>query len=195
MAHFNQNKHINTLIVSVLRSQQVQVELQNSINITYGILGNIFQILDTENVPVKQIIPCLTILSKKSENNIANIVKKIHNFIRKTKSYLKKNPNDLEKLHPDFSEEGKEERPAGHVGVFCQNLGITPYTLENYSNFKSNFLFNNDYFRARGDGNFNNLSEIINTLSNQDFAGLDKFRLRKILGKMKEMRAQLLKKN
>ena len=33
--------------------------------------------------------------------------------------------SDKVPLHPDFSEEGKEERPAGHVGVFCQNLGIT----------------------------------------------------------------------
>ena len=139
---------------------------------------------------------------KKIENDIANIVKKTHNFIRKTKGYLKKNPNDLEKLHPDFSEEGKEERPARHVGVFCQNLGITAYTLENYSNFKSNFSFNNgsifeihDYFRTRGNASFNNLSQIINTLSNQDFAGLDKFRFREILGKMKERCAQLLKKN
>ena len=32
---------------------------------------------------------------------------------------------------------------AGHVGIFCQNLGITAYTLENYSNFKNKFLFNN----------------------------------------------------
>ena len=101
-------------------------------------------------------IPYLAILSKKSKNDIANIVKKTHNFIRKTKNYRKKNPNDLEKLHPDFSEEGKEERPAGRVGVFCQNPGITAYTLENYSNFKSNFSFNNgsileihDYFRTR----------------------------------------------
>ena len=84
------------------------------------------------------------------------------------------------------------------MGVFCQNLGIT----ENYSNFKSNFSFNNgsileihDYFRTEGDASFNNLSQIINALSNQDFAGLDNFRLRKILGKMKEMHAQLLKKN
>ena len=28
------------------------------------------------------------------------------------------NPNDLQKLHPDFSEERKEEKLAGHVGVF-----------------------------------------------------------------------------
>ena len=49
-------------------------------------------------------------IEKKNENDIANIVKNPHNFIRKTKSYLKKNPNDLEKLHPDFSEEGKEGR-------------------------------------------------------------------------------------
>ena len=47
-----------------------------SINITYGILDYIFQILDTEDVPVKQIIPCLAILLQKSENDIANIIKK-----------------------------------------------------------------------------------------------------------------------
>ena len=81
-------------------------------------------------------------------------------------------------LHPDFSEEGKEERPAEHVGVFCQNLGITVYTLENYSKiirklfenyskiilnyFKSNFSFNNgsileihDFSRTRGNASFN----------------------------------------
>ena len=53
---------------------------------------------------------------------LPTLSKKTHDFIRKAKSYLKKNPNDLEKLHPDFSEEGKEERPAGHVSVFFQNL-------------------------------------------------------------------------
>ena len=75
MAHLYQNKTINTLIVSALRSQQVQVEFEDSIN-TYGILDNTFQILDTENVSVMQIIPCLAILLKKSESDIVNIVKK-----------------------------------------------------------------------------------------------------------------------
>ena len=106
MTHFNQNncqiKTINTQIVSALRSQQVQ-ELEDSINITCGILDSIFQILDTENVPVTQIVPCLAILLKKNESDIANIVKKNHNFMRKTRNYLKKTPNDIEKLHPDFS--------------------------------------------------------------------------------------------
>ena len=64
--------------------------------------------------------------------------KKPNSFVKKTKNNLKKKKKkDLEKLHPDFSEEGKEERPAGHVVVVCQNLGITANTLENYSNFKS----------------------------------------------------------
>ena len=74
------------------------------------------------------------------------------------------------------------------MGVFCQNLGIIAYTLENYSNFKSNFSFNNgiileiyDYFRNRGNASFNDLSQLINTLSNQDFDGLDKFKLRESL--------------
>ena len=42
----------------------------------------------------------------------------------KTKYYQKKTRNDLEKLHQDFSEEGKEERPVRYVSVLCQNLGI-----------------------------------------------------------------------
>ena len=45
--------------------------------------------------------------------------------MRKIKNYLKKTPNDIEKIYPGFSEERKEERPAGHVGVFGQNLSIT----------------------------------------------------------------------
>ena len=48
-------KTIYTQIISTLRSQQVH-ELENSINITYaigyGLLDNIFQISDTENMPV-----------------------------------------------------------------------------------------------------------------------------------------------
>ena len=77
IAYLNQNKTINTPIVSALRSQQVQVELlEDSINITYRILDKVFQILDTENVPVILIIPCLTILSKKSESDC----QKIHNL-------------------------------------------------------------------------------------------------------------------
>ena len=43
----------------------------------------------------------------------------------KIKNYLKKTPNGIEKVNPDFSEERKEERPGRHVGVFCQNLGVT----------------------------------------------------------------------
>ena len=93
-------------------------------------------------------------------------------------------------MHPDLSEEGKKERPAGYLGVFCQNLGITAYiaTLENYSNFKGNFSFNDgnileiNYYKTRGNVSFNDLSQLINTLSNQDFAGLDKFRLSKSPG-------------
>ena len=52
MVHFNQNKTINTLIVSALRSQLVQVELlEDTVNITYGILGI---------VKVKVILPTLS---------------------------------------------------------------------------------------------------------------------------------------
>ena len=52
---------------------------------------------------------------------------KNHTILWKKLKTTLKTSNDLEKLHPDLSEEKKEEIPTGHVGVFCQNLGITAY--------------------------------------------------------------------
>ena len=87
------------------------MELEGSINIIYGILHHIFQILETEDVPVKQIIQCLAILLQKSENDIVNIIKKNPaQSCEENYKLSKKTPNDLEKLHPDFSEGGKEEK-------------------------------------------------------------------------------------
>ena len=50
------------------------MELEGSINSVYGILHHIFQILDIEDGPVWQI------LLQKSENDIANIIKKTTKF-------------------------------------------------------------------------------------------------------------------
>ena len=73
---------------------------------------------------------------------------------------------------------GKKERPTMQIGIFCQNLA---YTLE-YSSFKNNILLDNEsileinyYYRTRGKVCFTESPEIINTLSNQDFARSDKF--------------------
>ena len=83
-----------------------------------------------------------------------------------------------------FPRRREKRKAAGHVGVFCQNLGITACTLENYSNFKNTFSFNNgnifeihNYFRTREIVRFIDLPQLINTLSlsNQDFAGLVNF--------------------
>lgn len=52
-------------------------------------------------------------------------------------SKSEKTPYDLEKLHPTFSEERKEEKFVGYGDVFCQNL---VYSLENNSSFKNVLL-------------------------------------------------------
>ena len=60
----------------------------------------------------------------------------------------------------------KDEISVGHVGVFCQILGITGKTLD-YCNFKNKFLFNNDSIleindfnnRSRGNVSFTELCE------------------------------------
>ena len=100
---------------------------ENSISITYGFLDYIFQILDTENVSVKQIMPCLAVLSQKSENGIANIIK-IHIILWQKLKVIWKAPNDLEKLRPDFSKEGKEERQLGMKG-FSTEILVLQHTL------------------------------------------------------------------
>ena len=48
--------------------------------------------------------------------------------LKKLKTKLE-NQNDLVKLHPDFSEEGKEEMSAGHVpyGCFLPKSSYTSY--------------------------------------------------------------------
>ena len=62
MADYNQNKNV----VSALRTRNHQIELvEDSINIIYGILNQLFKVLDEEDISVKQIIPCLATLSKK----------------------------------------------------------------------------------------------------------------------------------
>ena len=79
-----------------------------------------------------------------------------------------------------FLRRGERRKAVGYKVVFCQNLGIATYTLENYSNFKSKFSFDNgsifetnDYFRTWWNASFNDFSQLINTLLNQGFAGLD----------------------
>ena len=62
------------------------------------------------------------------------------------------------------------------MGLFCQNL---LHTLENYFNFTYNvfgsILEINYYYRIEENVSFTELSKIIKTLSNADFAALDKF--------------------
>ena len=55
----------------------------------------------------------------------------------KLKTIWKKTPNNLEKLHPDFSEEGKKERQQHRwvCGCFCQNHS------RYFKNFKNLFQF------------------------------------------------------
>ena len=80
MVHYNQNNKI----VSAFRTRNHQAELEKDpINITYGILNQIFNVLDEEDISLRQIIPYLATLSKKNENFIANIVKKTDNFVKK----------------------------------------------------------------------------------------------------------------
>ena len=68
----------------------------------------------------------------------------VHNFVKKPKNYLTKPQVILRNYNLISQTKIKQKCLLGmQVGVFCQNLGITAYALENYSNFKNKFLFNN----------------------------------------------------
>ena len=199
MVHYNQNNKI----VSALRTRNDQVELEKDpINITYGILDQTFKVLDQQDTSARQIILCLATLSKKSENVIVNIVKKPYNFVEKKLKTMLKEPKWSWEITSRFLKRRERRKVCWAYECFCQNLGITAYTSENYSNFKNKFLFNNggiteinDNYNKRSKGNisFTELCVIINTLSNQDFVGLDKFRLRTSLGTIQEMHVKMNK--
>ena len=58
--------------------------------------------------------------------------------------------------------------------------------------FSSGSIFEiHDYFRTSGNDSFNDLSQLINTLSNQNFAGLDKFNKLENLFCMQEVARKL----
>ena len=118
------------------------MEFEDSIYITYGILDYIFQMLDTEDANVKQIMRYLTTLSQKSENDIAKHHQKNITLWEKLKIIWKNSKWPWE-ITFSFLRRRKSKEAAGHMVVFCQNLGITAYTLKKYYNFKSKFLFNN----------------------------------------------------
>ena len=77
MSDYNLNKNL----VSALGTRTHQAELvEDSIDIMYGFLDQTFKVLDEEDILVKQIIPCLATLSKKTANDIVNNVIKPYNF-------------------------------------------------------------------------------------------------------------------
>ena len=76
MMHLYQKENIKTLRVSIFKESAGPGGVRRLHKYHIWYFDHIFQILDTEDVPVKQIIPCLPLLSQKSENDIANIIKK-----------------------------------------------------------------------------------------------------------------------
>ena len=98
---------------------------------------------------------------KKKMKLILPTLSKNHTILWQKLKIILKKPKWHWKITSRFHRGKEKERPAGHVGVFCQNLGMTAYTLENYSNFKTNFSFNNesileihDYFRTSSKGHY-----------------------------------------
>ena len=87
---------------------------KDPINITYGVLGQIFKVLNEKFISAKQIIPCLATLYKKRKILLQTFSKNHIILWKKLKSTLKI-PNDLEKLHPYFPEEEKEEMSVGNL--------------------------------------------------------------------------------
>ena len=111
--------------------------------ITYTLLHDIFQIFQAENCPNKDIIHTQHLLSKKSEDCLADIVKRPVNSINKAKRFIKKNPNDLEKEHPAFSQL-HFEKPDSFIGNWCQKLGIAKDVIKHFESYNNAFVLAND---------------------------------------------------
>ena len=86
MAHYNQNKKIS----SALRTRNHQAELkEDPLSTTYGLLDQIFKVLDEENISTNQIIPCLATLSKKMKMLLRTLSKNHIILSKKLKATFK----------------------------------------------------------------------------------------------------------
>ena len=100
MADYSKNKNI----FYILKTRNDQVN--DSIDITYGMLDQIFKVSDEEDISVKQIIPCLAFhpsVLEKWKWNCPHRQKTTKFCGKKLKPALKKSSNDLDKLHPNLS--------------------------------------------------------------------------------------------
>ena len=143
MVHLYQNKNMKTLIVSVFK-ELTRPHGVNISNIACGILDHLFQIVDTEDIPIKQVIPCFAALSEKSENDIAKIIKKPHNFVWKTKSYLKKTQVTL-RSYIQISQQKDKKKGSRACGCFLPKSRYHGIYFKKLFQ-KSKLSFNNGVF-------------------------------------------------
>ena len=139
-------------------SRRLQLDVGDSLNITYLKFGHFFQILPTSSAHHH------------------------HNFVRKSENHLKTSPEWPWEIISRFLRR-KKRKTCWVCGCFLPKSRYHSIYLRNYSNFRGKFSFNNgsileihNYFRTRQNASFNDLYELINILSNQDFAGLDKIK-------------------
>ena len=128
---------------------------------------------------------CLANLSNKSGDLIVNIGKKPHDFVKKNQWTTLKKPKWSWEVTSRFISKVRRN-VCCRCGCFLPKSRYSGIYFRKLFYFKNKFLFingsileTNDYFNNRSRENviFSELSEVITTLSNQDFAGLDKFRL------------------
>ena len=124
-------------------------------------------------------------LSNKSGDLIVNIVKKPHDFVKKKQWTTLKKPKWSWEVISRFIRKVRRN-VCWRCGCFLPKCRYRGIYFRKLFYFKNKFLFNNgstlqinDYFNNRSRENviFTELSEVITTPSNQDFAGLDIFRL------------------
>ena len=116
-------------IVSAFKDQESPDPVRKSpINITYGTLDQIFKVLNEEDFSVKQVILCLPTLSKKSEDVIANIIKKPHNSMKKTMNYLRKTQMILRSYIQISQKKGKKKCLQG-MWVFSAEILVSQHIL------------------------------------------------------------------
>ena len=81
-----------------------------------------FKVLDEEDISAKQTIPCLATLSKKSENVIANIVKKPHIFVKKKLKTTLKKPQMILRNYIQISQKKEQKKCLLGMWVFSAKI-------------------------------------------------------------------------
>ena len=101
--------------------------------ITYGVLEDLFAVVEKISYSSSHILTALNLLSGR---DLSDLIKHVPNFVKKMKNFIKKNPGSVGKVVPDLSANTASTN-VNFLGPFCEKLGVNKTIIQDIGTERS----------------------------------------------------------